>query len=193
MISLQQIVDRLMGAHANRHWRRHCRAHPNARFIGGARVVNHQSPDAIKVGEQSVVGAELLVFPDGGSIRIGDHCFVGPGTRIWSGVSVQIGNRVLISHGVNIHDNIAHSLSAKERHQHFIEILVRANADLGHVRTAPVVIEDDAWIGFNAVVMKGVRIGRGAVVAAGAVVTQDVPPFTIVAGANASPIGHSLE
>ena len=100
---------------------------------------------------------------------------------------------MLISHDVNIHDANAHSLSARERHQHFIEILVKNNGALGMVPKRPIVIEDDAWIGFNAIVLKGVRIGRGAVVAAGAVVTRDVPPFTVVAGAPAAPIGRSLE
>lgn len=46
----------------------------------------------------------------------------------------------------------------------------------------PVVIEDDVLIGANAVILEGVRVGKGAVVAAGAVVTQDVPPHTVVAG-----------
>jgi serine acetyltransferase len=56
------------------------------------------------------------------------------------------------------------------------------------IKTAPVIIEDDVWLGTNAVVLPGVRVGRGAVVGAGAVVTRDVPPFTVVAGAPARPI-----
>lgn len=48
--------------------------------------------------------------------------------------------------------------------------------------SAPIVIEDDAWIGFKSVILKGVRIGRGAIVASAAVVTKDVDPWTIVAG-----------
>ena len=94
---------------------------------------------------------------------------------------------------VNIHDNNSHSVSARERHQHFVEILLKHNARLGDVPKAPIVIEDDAWIGFNASVMKGVRIGRGAIVAAGAVVTRDVAPFTVVAGIPAAVIGTSKE
>ena len=49
-------------------------------------------------------------------------------------------------------------------------------------RADQVVIEDDAWIGFKSSVLKGVTIGRGAIIAAGSVVTKDVPPFTLVAG-----------
>jgi acetyltransferase-like isoleucine patch superfamily enzyme len=193
MATLKGLKDRLQMAYLNRYWRRFCSAHASARFGVTANIANPQHKAAIEIGDHSLVCAELLVFQDGGHIRIGRHCFVGPGTRIWSGVDVEIGDRVLISHGVNIHDNGAHSLAAQERHEHFIEIVMRGNLPLGAVKKNPVVIEDDAWIGFNAIIMKGVRIGRGAIVAAGAIVTRDVPPYTIVAGPNAAPIGISLE
>ncbi|HPU00025.1 MAG TPA: DapH/DapD/GlmU-related protein, partial [Armatimonadota bacterium] len=55
---------------------------------------------------------------------------------------------------------------------------------------APIVIEDYVWIGSRATVLPGVRIGRGAVVAAGAVVTRDVAPLTVVGGVPARPIGE---
>jgi acetyltransferase-like isoleucine patch superfamily enzyme len=58
------------------------------------------------------------------------------------------------------------------------------------VRGGPIVVEDDAWISFRATVLPGVRIGRGAVVAAGAVVTEDVEPYAIVGGVPARPIGE---
>ncbi len=193
MATLKGLKDRLQRVYLNRYWRRFCSAHASARFGVTAHIANPQHKAAIEIGDHSLVCAELLVFQDGGHIRIGRHCFVGPGTRIWSGVDVEIGDRVLISHGVNIHDNGAHSLAAQERHEHFIEIVMRGKLPLGAVKKNPVVIEDDAWIGFNAIIMKGVRIGRGAIVAAGAIVTRDVPPYTIVAGPNAAPIGTSLE
>lgn len=194
MPTLIGALRRLTDAYLDRHLRRLCAAHESARFLRTADISNlRTTASAVAIGEHSVIGGRLLVFPDGGRIRIGRQCFVGPDTRIWSGDAIDIGDRVLISHGANIHDSISHSLSARERHAHFVEILQKGNGSLGNVRKAPVVIEDDAWIGFNACVMKGVRIGRGAIVAAGAIVTKDVPPYTIVAGPSAQAIGTSLE
>ena len=151
------------------------------------------NPASIETGEHCLIGGELLVFPDGGRISIGDHCFIGAGSRVWSADAVSIGDRVMISHGVNIHDTISHSLHAHKRHQHYLDIAVRNSAVLGDVPRGPIVIEDDAWIGLNAVIMKGVRIGRGAVVGPARIVTHDVAPFTVVAGPAASVIGQAFE
>lgn len=193
MASLKGLVTRLQMSYLNRYWRRFCTAHDSARFGLSASIANSRHRSAIEIGEHSLVNAELLVYQDGGHIRVGRHCFIGAGSRIWSGADIEIGDRVLVSHGVNIHDNGAHSLAAHERHEHFVDIVLRGKLPLRGVKTSPIVIEDDAWIGFNAVVMKGVRIGRGAVVAAGAIITRDVEPFTIVAGPIATPIGKAFE
>lgn len=56
-----------------------------------------------------------------------------------------------------------------------------------------VIVEDDVWIGCNAIVMRGVRVGKGAVVAAGAVVTKDVPPYSIVGGIPSKVLGHRFD
>ena len=54
--------------------------------------------------------------------------------------------------------------------------------ELKDVHSSPVIIENDAWIGFNATILKGVKIGEGAIIGAASVVTKDVAPYTIVAG-----------
>lgn len=123
-----------------------------------------------------------MVFAHGGSISVGEWCFVGKGTRVWSAGSIDIGDRVLISHNVNIFDSLTHPLSARKRHSQFKAIMLTghpSDIDLGE---QPVTIANDAWVGANACVLRGVSIGEGAVVAAGSVVTKDVPPYTIVAG-----------
>ena len=165
-------------------YRLSARVAPGARFEWGVEITNILGDrDAIRIGSNTVVAGQLLTFGHGGRIDIGQWCFVGPGSRIWSAASIRIGDRVLISHGVNIHDNDAHPLDAAERHAQYAGIVTRGHARTGdNVRSAPVVIGDDAWLGFNSIVLKGVTIGPRAIVAAGSVVTDDVPAGCVVAG-----------
>lgn len=146
--------------------------------------------DAISVGANSIIKGELLVFAHGGRIAVGDWCYVGEGARIWSAESIAIGNRVMLSHNVNILDSLTHPLSARLRHRHFRHI-----ATVGHPKSIdlgerPVRICDDAWIAAGATVLRGVTVGRGAIVGAGAVVTKDVEPWTVVGGNPARVIRH---
>ncbi len=152
--------------------------------LESARVVNiFGERERIRVGAHSVLGGELLTFAHGGNIRIGEWCFIGEGTRIWSADSVSIGSRVLISHGVNIHDCDSHPLDAAERHEHFRRLRTAGHPRETHsIASAPVRIEDDAWIGFNATILKGVTIGARSIVAAGSIVTRDVPADSIQIG-----------
>lgn len=163
-----------------------------ARLQPTCRIRNNQRRrEAIQVDAHSVIAGELLTFADKGHIRIGAHVFAGEHSRIWSGARISIGDRVLISHGVNILDSAFHDLSAASRHQQFRRIFTERVNAIGDIHCAPITIEDDVWIGLNAVVLKGVRIGRGAVVAAGTIVTRDVEAYSIVAGPNARVIGRS--
>jgi acetyltransferase-like isoleucine patch superfamily enzyme len=171
---------------------RRCVAGRGTVLFPQSKITNNRERADIKIGEETRVLGELLTFGHCGNVTVGDHCYIGENTRIWSCASVTIGNRVLISHGVNIHDNVSHSMSAQRRHEHFLSIF-----STGHpkedpdIASAPVVIEDDAWIGFNASVLKGVKIGRGAVVGACSVVTKDVLPYEVVVGNPARPVGSS--
>jgi len=148
-----------------------------------ARILNIRGETRrIRVGDQSLVAGELLVFPHGGDISIGEWCYIGEGARIWSSGSVTIGNRVLISHNANIFDSLTHPLRARERHAHFQAIVQSGHPRSIDLGERPVTLADDVWIGTNAVVLRGVSIGEGSIVGAGAVVTHDVAPHCIVAG-----------
>ncbi|MFZ5572828.1 MAG: acyltransferase [Thermodesulfobacteriota bacterium] len=109
---------------------------------------------------------------------------MGEGTRIWSTESIHIGDRVQIAHNVNILDNNSHSLDPSIRYRHYRQIMTSGHPKTNtfDMQSAPVVIGSDAWIGFNSIILKGVTIGKGAIVAAGSVVTKNVPEFAIVAG-----------
>jgi acetyltransferase-like isoleucine patch superfamily enzyme len=142
------------------------------------------NPKLISIDANSVLRGELIIFPHGGKISIGKDCYLGEGSKIWSTESIEIGNRVFISHNVNIHDNNAHSIDPQLRHKHFLEIMTTGHPRENNVDiiSQPITIADDVWIGFNSIILKGVNIGRGAIVAAGSVITKDIPEFSIVAG-----------
>lgn len=161
-----------------------CSFKRTTRILPSAVISNNAGTvQAITLGEHTHVRGELLTFGHGGEIRIGDYCYIGEGTRIWSAVSIRIGDRVLISHNVNIFDNDTHPIEdAAARHRQFVEIITAGHPRRINLNEAPVIIEDDVLIACQSIILSGVRIGRGAVVAAGSVVTRDVPPFTIVAG-----------
>jgi acetyltransferase-like isoleucine patch superfamily enzyme len=188
-----RIPIRIAARFAQTRKRRSCSTAADAELLPSCRIANILgNPLAISVGSNSKIAGQLLVFGHGGKIQIGAECFVGEGTRIWSANSITIGDRVLISHNVNIHDTNSHSLSAERRNQHLLAMWASGHpAELPDVPDSPVVVEDDVWIGFNATVLKGVRIGKGAIVGAGALVTKDVLPFTVVVGNPARCVGSS--
>jgi acetyltransferase-like isoleucine patch superfamily enzyme len=142
------------------------------------------------VGKHCRIEGELFVFAHGGRISIGDWCFVGPGTRVWSALEISIGNRVLISHNVNVMDSLTHPLDSGDRHAQFRSILYTGHPMAINLDEKRVRIEDDAWIGAGAIVLRGVTIGCGAVVGAGAVVTRDVPSHAVVVGNPAHVVRH---
>ncbi|MBY0425425.1 MAG: acyltransferase, partial [Cytophagales bacterium] len=125
----------------------------------------------------------LQLFGYGGEIRIGNNCYLGTNSKIWSGDSIHIGNNVLISHQVHIIDTTAHELDASERAHYFsLSMNGQHKTEKGSLETRPIAIEDDVWINFNSIILKGITIGKGAIVAAGSVVTKDVPPYSVVGG-----------
>lgn len=151
--------------------------HPTARIYN-----NHGDVNSITIGACTHIRGELLTFAHGGKIDIGDYCYIGEGTRIWSGMSIIVEDRVLIAHNVNIFDNSTHPLNPRVRHEHYKQIITIGHPKIIDLSEDPVVICNDAWIGCMSIILKGVTIGDGAIVGAGSVVTKDVPPYTIVAG-----------
>jgi acetyltransferase-like isoleucine patch superfamily enzyme len=112
-------------------------------------------------------------------IKIGKRTFMN-GTVI-AAQGVTIGDDVLISWGVTIVDHNSHSIAFSERAKD-VQDWRLGKKDWSNVKIAPVKISDKVWIGFNAIILKGVSIGEGAVIGAGSVVTKDVPAWTVAAG-----------
>lgn len=155
----------------------------NAVIYSSARIINNMAgSSAIGIGAYTHVRGELLTFSHGGKISLGTYCYVGEHSHIWSAEHIEIGDRVLIAHNVNIFDSLTHPISAKKRHQQFIEIISSGHPKPIDLESAPIQIGNDVWIGCMSVILKGITVGEGAIVGAGSVVTKNVPPYTIVAG-----------
>jgi acetyltransferase-like isoleucine patch superfamily enzyme len=120
----------------------------------------------LEVGDEFKIwsGHRQTLISGWGRIRIGDRVFVNCGTVLISVLAVEIGNDVALANEVYIMDSNSHGVEGRE-----------------HVE-APVRIGDGSWLGARAMVLPGVTIGRRVVVAAGAVVTRDVPDDVLVAG-----------
>lgn len=134
----------------------------------------------VSVGEGSLIEGTILFDCENGRVIIGDRTFIGNSTLVCA-KDIVIGNDVLMAWGCSIVDHNSHSINWSERSGD-VSAWIRGHKNWSHVKIAPVKIGDKAWIGFNSILLKGVTIGEGAVVAAGSVVTKDVPPWTIVAG-----------
>lgn len=162
----------------------------DARFYESAKVHNLQGDSSkISIGKNSHVRGELVVFPYGGKIQMGEGCYVGEGSRIWSGESVTLGDFVGIAHNINIMD-FAHETHFRTRAEGVLRIFASGHPkEKGDIPTAPIVIEDYAAIYPNASILRGVRIGKGAIVSTGSMVMNDVAPFTIVMGNPARAMG----
>jgi len=145
-------------------------------------INNFGEKNLIAIDDNSHIRAELFVFGRKNKIIIGSYCYVGEGTRIWSSKEIIVKDRVLISHNVNIFDNLTHPISAIKRHEQFKSIIFNKHPEELDLQGEMICIENDVLIGCMATILKGVTIGEGAIVGAGSVVTKDVPPWTIVAG-----------
>jgi len=140
----------------------------------------------IVVGKHSLVDGELLIHDYGGKIEIGESTYIGKGSRIWSGENVRIGNHVFVAHNCTITDTNSHQYSARERAEDYQRRIIEHKPfEKGSIKTAPIVIEDHVWINFGVGILKGVRIGEGAIIGSGSLVTKDVAPWTLVAGSPA--------
>src|SRR4051812_8281770 len=154
------------------------------------RFVKSQVPGAIRIGSHVSVyaGCSFSIGPNG-SCTIGNFTLLN-GALIMAEERIDIGSHCLISWNVGIADSDFHPLEPAQRviDAQALAPYFKDRPARPKLKTAPVKIGDNVWIGMNAVILKGVTIGDNSVVAAGSVVTKDVPANTIVAGNPAVPV-----
>lgn len=127
-----------------------------------ARILDKEVPDSVRIRQP-------FYMDFGKNIQFGEDVFVNASVHMQDQGGIRIGDRALIGHQV-VFATLDHGLTSTKRN---------------NLHPAPIVLENDVWIGSNAVILKGVTIGEGAIVAAGSVVTKDVPANVVVGGSPA--------
>lgn len=147
---------------------------PTAQISPDARITPSSRGSLIKIGAHTHIYDFVVIRPVGGSgdVIIGAHCYINPHSCLYSGNGITMGDYVLIAPGCMIVPT-NHAYASRDipiRHQGFLP------------SKGGVVIEDDVWVGANSVLLDGCHIGKGAIVAAGSVVSGKVEPYAMVAG-----------
>lgn len=132
--------------------------------FGNLLVLNEGGTGTIRFGDVKFGENVRIRIGPVGLVEIGDYSFLNDRTEVHCKKHVSIGRYCLIAWAVTIMDTDYHGIGKNAR------------------QTAPTIVEDGVWIGNNSLITKGLTLGKGCVVAAGSVVTKDVPPFTIVGG-----------
>lgn len=124
----------------------------------------------ISVGPSTRISPNVMFMTYGGNIEIGAHCSINPFCVLYGLGGLRIGNNVRIA---------THSVFVPANHT-FADI--ETPIHLQPESKQGIIIEDDVWIGSGCRILDGVRIGRGSVIGAGAVVTRSIPPFSVAMG-----------
>jgi acetyltransferase-like isoleucine patch superfamily enzyme len=120
-------------------------------------------------------------------LTVGDDVYIGKNCTIE--VDGSIGSGVLIANNVGLLGRRDHDYTCVGKRVRHSPWIGDADFDAG-IKAKRLVVEDDVWIGFGAIVLSGITVGRGSVVAAGSIVTRDVAPYSIVAGNPARRVGE---
>ncbi|CAN5560591.1 hypothetical protein BH20VER3_BH20VER3_06940 [soil metagenome] len=165
---------------------------PNVQFGAGFycetaqifRFLRSREAGALKLGDHvSCYAGCSFSLGKRGRCTVGDFTLMN-GALVMAEELIEIGSYCLISWNVGIADSDFHPIDPEQRRRDALALApyYKERPPRPPIRTAPVRISDNVWIGMNAVILKGVTIGENAVVAAGSVVAKSVAPNTVVAG-----------
>lgn len=144
----------------------------------------------VTIGENCLIGSTFTFESQTGKVVIGNNVHIG-GAHFICKTKIEVKDDVTMAWGITLYDHDSHSINWEYRkndnHQCFSDYKNLnknncINKDWSHVNTKPITISSKVWIGFDVLILKGVTVGEGAVIAAKSVVTKDVPSWTMVAG-----------
>jgi acetyltransferase-like isoleucine patch superfamily enzyme len=154
------------------------------------RHLRSKMPRAVEIANYvSCYAGCAFALGENGTCSIGEFTLMN-GALVMAEERIEIGAYCLISWNVGIADSDFHPLEPAQRRIDATALApyFKDRPPRPKLRTAPVIISDNVWIGMNATILKGVTIGENSVVAAGSVVTKSIPPNTVVAGNPAVPV-----
>ena len=135
----------------------------------------------ICVGNDCLINGRLVAEIENSLIDIKDNVFIGGNTIIDCKQEIIIEDNVLVSYECVIFDHDSHSVISSER-KNDLNDFKNNSLKWGKVKSKKILIKKNAWICARSMILKGVTIGKGSIVAAGSVVTEDVPDYSLVAG-----------
>lgn len=152
--------------------------------VGARTRIFLQDQATLSVGASAIIGQDVHIQGDRAVIRIGTYTGVQDGCRLYG--DVRIGDYCFLA--PNVYLSAGSHVFAEEPFRPIIDQERRH-----HLPGSPIVVEDDCWLGINVVVLPGVTVGKGSVIGANAVVTRDVPPYSVMGGIPAKPIRARLD
>lgn len=151
-------------------------------------VTNHSGdPERVSIGDYCNLDASINCERHG-RVHIGNHVFMNTKTIIRCDHEISVGNYCMFGPNVKLWDTKNHPMSISKRERQARGIYQKP-VDSYESGGAPIIIEDNVWLCMDVTVLSGVRIGYGSVVAAGSVVTKEIPPKSFAAGIPAKVIG----
>ncbi|MFN0290511.1 acyltransferase [Pedobacter helvus] len=160
-------------------------------FDGFRLILYHPIPNKkyLYVGDDTILDCKVIFESNEGTVTIGNRSYIGDSTIICRS-EVVFEDNIFVAWGCCFYDHNSHSIDYRERENDITQQLKDfrsghlfiKNKNWDVVSSKPIRVRSNAWIGMNSIILKGVTIGEGAVVAAGSVVTKDVAPWTIVGG-----------
>ena len=187
------------------HWRTQ-RRYPGLAFDPSVRW---ETRGAVEHGSGVGIGrGTVIAGTESSRIRLADGAWLGNDCEVFAGGLISVGRDTSLQHRTQLHGDVrvgagcvgaANFYASSSRHAFRDEPAMPIRLQDARLarrpwseRTRPIVIEDDCWLGINVVVNPGVTVGRGCVIGANSVVTHDVEPYAVVAGAPATVIGRRL-
>lgn len=147
----------------------------------------------VEIGSDCYLLGNITIYSDKAKVKIGDRVFIGPNTTIFCYEGVEIQDDVMFSWGCTIIDTNSHSLKSEERKNDVSDWKKGWQyKDWSVVESGRVLVEKKSWIGFNSILMKGITVGEGTIIAAGSVVTKSTEPYSVVGGNPATFIKKTL-